>query len=55
MPPTEEPIMADPKHPDPYVDDVPQDPGEAVPKPAPETEAPEWPEGQVPPEEQSDG
>ncbi|MBF8743403.1 MULTISPECIES: hypothetical protein [Pseudomonas] len=51
--------MADPKqpvnpeHPDPYVDDIPHDPGEQVPQP--EKQAPDWPEGQVPPEEQSDG
>lgn len=49
--------MIDPNHPDPYVDDVPHDPGEPIPKPQPEPEqeAPDWPEGQVPPEEQSDG
>lgn len=47
--------MIDPNHPDPYVDEVPHDPGEKVPTPAPEHEVPEWPEGQVPPEEQSDG
>ena len=47
--------MADPNHPDPYVDDIPHNPGEPVPKPEPEPEAPDWPEGQVPPEEQSDG
>lgn len=47
--------MSDPNHPDPYVDDIPHNPGEAVPKPEPEKEAPDWPEGQVPPEEQSDG
>ncbi|MNO88007.1 hypothetical protein D3C76_794410 [compost metagenome] len=50
--------MIDPNHPDPYVDEVPHDPGEPVPKPKPkpeqeqeqEQEAPDWPEGQVPPE-----
>ncbi|BDM22426.1 MULTISPECIES: hypothetical protein [unclassified Pseudomonas] len=49
--------MIDPNHPDPYVDDVPHNPGEPIPKPQPEPEqeAPDWPEGQVPPEEQSDG
>ena len=49
--------MTDPNHPDPYVDEVPHNPGEPVPKPRPEPqqEAPDWPEGQVPPEEQSDG
>lgn len=49
--------MIDPTHPDPYVDDVPHNPGEPIPKPQPEPEqeAPDWPEGQVPPEEQSDG
>ncbi|PVZ39707.1 hypothetical protein [Pseudomonas sp. CC120222-01a] len=50
--------MIDPNHPDPYVDDVPHNPGEPVPKPSepePQQEAPDWPEGQVPPEEQSDG
>ncbi|WP_409261650.1 hypothetical protein [Pseudomonas putida] len=49
--------MIDPNHPDPYVDDVPLNPGEPIPKPQPEPEqeAPDWPEGQVPPEEQSDG
>ncbi|MBP2262823.1 hypothetical protein J2W83_004551 [Pseudomonas hunanensis] len=51
--------MADPKQDniprplDPYVDPIPHNPGEPVPEP--ETEAPDWPEGQVPPEEQSDG
>lgn len=49
--------MADPKTPapplDPYVDEIPHNPGDKP--PAPEQEAPEWPEGQVPPEEQSDG
>lgn len=47
--------MIDPNHPDPYVDEVPHNPGEPVPTPEPEQEAPEWPDGQVPPEEQSDG
>ncbi|MGN8258464.1 hypothetical protein ACLEJW_03905 [Pseudomonas sp. SMSB3] len=49
--------MIDPNHPDPYVDNVPHNPGDSVPAPEPEAEpeAPEWPEGQVPPEEQSDG
>lgn len=50
--------MAAPKDPtnlplDPYVDPIPHNPGEPVPQPEPE--APDWPEGQVPPEEQSDG
>lgn len=50
--------MAEPKETtdlplDPYVDPIPHNPGEPVPQP--ETEAPDWPEGQVPPEEQSDG
>lgn len=48
--------MADPKQPndpDPYVDNIPHNPGEPV--PPPEKEVPDWPEGQVPPEEQSDG
>ncbi|WP_152956527.1 hypothetical protein [Pseudomonas sp. MN1F] len=49
--------MIDPNHPDPYVDEVPHNPGEPVPKPEPQPqqEAPDWPEEQVPPEEQSDG
>ncbi|WP_406821892.1 hypothetical protein ACJA3S_11300 [Pseudomonas sp. KnCO4] len=47
--------MIDPNHPDPYVDEVPHNPGEPVPKPEPDQDAPDWPEGQVPPEEQSDG
>jgi len=49
------PTMSDPNHPDPYVDEVPHDPGEKIPAPDPQQEAPDWPEGQVPPEEQSDG
>lgn len=38
--------MIDPNHPDPYVDEVPHDPGEKVPTPEPEREAPSslWPE-----------
>ncbi|QXI45434.1 hypothetical protein HU734_012025 [Pseudomonas wayambapalatensis] len=40
--------MSDPNHPDPYVDEVPHDPGEKIPAPDPQQEAPEWPEGQVP-------
>ncbi|WP_367597671.1 hypothetical protein [Pseudomonas fulva] len=49
--------MTDPNHPDPYVDDVPHNPGDTIeaPEHAPPEEAPEWPEDQVPPEEQSDG
>ncbi|EST13966.1 hypothetical protein EDP1_1055 [Pseudomonas putida S610] len=49
--------MTDPNHPDPYVDDVPHNPGDTIgtPEQAPTAPAPEWPEGQVPPEEQSDG
>lgn len=47
--------MIDPNHPDPYVDEIPHDPGEQVPTPAPQQEAPDLPEGQVPSEEQSDG
>ncbi|MFJ4384893.1 hypothetical protein ACIP02_11145 [Pseudomonas sp. NPDC089408] len=47
--------MIDPNHPDPYVDEVPHNPGEPVPAPDTEQEAPDWPDGQVPPEEQSDG
>lgn len=51
--------MADPKQPggtpplDPYVDPIPHNPGEPVTDP--DQEAPDWPEGQVKPEEQSDG
>ncbi|WP_162889515.1 hypothetical protein [Pseudomonas parafulva] len=45
-----------PEHPlDPYVDPIPHNPGDEVPVPETEPEAPEWPDGQVPPEEQSDG
>lgn len=53
----EESNMTDPNHPDPYVDDVPHNPGDTIgtPEQAPTEPAPEWPEGQVPPEEQSDG
>lgn len=47
--------MIDPNHPDPYVDEVQHNPGEPAPQPEPEAEAPDWPDGQVPPEEQSDG
>ncbi|MEB6591349.1 hypothetical protein MXM82_19790 [Pseudomonas asiatica] len=48
--------MIDPNHPDPYVDEVQHNLGEpAPPQPEPEAEAPDWPDGQVPPEEQSDG
>ena len=55
--------MIDPNQPDPYVDEVPHNPGEPVPEQEQkqeqeqeqEKEAPDWPEGQVPPEEQSDG
>lgn len=51
--------MADPKKPDMYIDEILHNPGESPPAPKTETdpdaEAPEWPEGQVPPEEQSDG
>lgn len=47
--------MIDPNHPDPYLDDLPHNPGEPVPEQEKEQEAPDWPEGQVPPEEQSDG
>lgn len=47
--------MIDPSHPDPYVDEIPHNPGESVPEPEPPKQAPDWPEGQVPPEEQSDG
>lgn len=47
--------MADPRRLDPYVDEIPRDPGEPVPMPEPDPPAPDWPEGQVPPEEQSDG
>ena len=49
--------MIEPNHPDPYVDEVPRNPGEPVPEQEQEQEqeAPDWPEGQVPPEEQSDG
>ncbi|GJB78525.1 hypothetical protein ACK56M_11975 [Pseudomonas sp. s4] len=51
--------MIDPNQPDPYVDEVPHNPGEPVPEQEQEQEqekeAPDWPEGQVPPEEQSDG
>ncbi|MBH3371862.1 hypothetical protein AAH995_20700 [Pseudomonas putida] len=51
--------MADPKQDnipltlDPYVDPIPHNPGEPVPEP--EMEVPDWLEGQVPPEEQTDG
>lgn len=57
IPYEEDKSMIDPNHPDPYVDNVPHNPGDSVPAPEPEAEpeAPEWPEGQVPPEEQSDG
>ena len=53
--------MIDPNQPDPYVDEVPHNPGEPVPEQEQEQEqeqekeAPDWPEGQVPPEEHSDG
>lgn len=47
--------MIDPNRPDPYVDEGPHNPGEPAPQPEPEAEAPDWPDGQVPPEEQSDG
>lgn len=59
--------MADPREPDPYIDDDLHNPGEPPPdgagtfNPEPEPEPPEepevaeWPEDQVPPEEQSDG
>lgn len=47
--------MIDPDRPDPYVDEMLHNPGEPVPRPEPEEEAPDWPDGQVPPEEQSDG
>ncbi|MBA1204096.1 hypothetical protein G7009_20455 [Pseudomonas capeferrum] len=53
--------MSDPRQidgdrtPDPYVDEIPHSPGDTIPHPNPEEQAPEWPEGQVPPEEQSDG
>ncbi|MBH3383520.1 MULTISPECIES: hypothetical protein [Pseudomonas] len=49
--------MIDPSHPDPYVDEIPHNPGEPVlePEPEPPKQAPDWPEDQVPPEEQSDG
>ncbi|WP_350013317.1 hypothetical protein [Pseudomonas asiatica] len=49
--------MIEPDTPDPYVDEVPHNPGEPVPEQEQEQEqeAPDWPEGQVPPEEQSDG
>lgn len=51
----EDPAMIDPDRPDPYVDEVLHNPGEPAPRPEPEQEAPDWPDGQVPPEEQSDG
>lgn len=41
--------------PDPYVDEILNSPGDTIPDPEPEKQAPDWPEGQVPPEEQSDG
>lgn len=47
--------MSDSDQNDPYVDEVPQSPGEPAPEPGPDEDAPDWPEGQVPPEEQSDG
>nr|WP_314483234.1 hypothetical protein [uncultured Pseudomonas sp.] len=49
--------MNDPIDQDPYIDDDTRNPGEPAPEPkqAPSQPAPEWPEGQVPPEEQSDG
>ncbi|MDO1495902.1 hypothetical protein HND72_15110 [Pseudomonas putida] len=47
--------MIDPDRPDPYVDEMRHNPGEPVPRPEPEEGAPDWPDGQVPPEEQSDG
>ncbi|GLO45766.1 MULTISPECIES: hypothetical protein [Pseudomonas] len=47
--------MIEPNDPDPYVDEVPHNPGEPVPEQEQQQEAPDWPEGQVPPEEQSDG
>ncbi|SUD69846.1 Uncharacterised protein [Pseudomonas putida] len=47
--------MAASNQPDPYVDEVPQNPGEPAPKPGPDDQAPDWPDDQVPPEEQSDG
>lgn len=47
--------MIGPDHPDPYVDEIPHDPGDKVPPPDPKHEAPDWAEGQVAPEEQSDG
>ncbi|AIR91001.1 hypothetical protein [Pseudomonas cremoricolorata] len=59
--------MADPGEPDPYIDDNLRNPGEPLPdgarpfNPEPDPELPEEPEvaecpqGQVPPEEQSDG
>ena len=47
--------MVAPNEHDPYVDDVPQNPGEPAPKPDPGQQAPDWPDDQVPPEEQSDG
>ena len=43
--------MIDPNQPDPYVDEVPHNPGEPVPEQEQEQEAPDWPEGQVPPED----
>ncbi|MBF8778263.1 hypothetical protein [Pseudomonas fulva] len=55
--------MADPRQthstppPDPYVDEIPHNPGDKVPHPddPAEEKGPDWPAGQVPPEEQSDG
>ncbi|MFG0681712.1 hypothetical protein ACF8GB_14500 [Pseudomonas sp. xss_4] len=49
--------MTTPTQPDPYVDNVPHNPGDLIeaPEQEPTEPAPEWPEGQVPPEEQSDG
>ena len=47
--------MTHTQQPDPYIDEIPHDPGEPVPKPEPEPPAPDWPEGQIPPEDQSDG
>lgn len=46
--------MRDPTHPDPYVDEVPYDPGDQVPKPEPEQGALDGPDDPLPPEEQAD-
>ena len=47
--------MAAPNEHDPYVDDIPENPGEPPPKPPPGKQATDWPDDQVPPQVQSDG